>query len=684
MANGEILTLDGLGFYGEDFTQNIWIEAFEAPVPKAKPEWIGAADSEWQALIRSPLHENREITLRLRVKQQATMDLALDQIGAIRDKLRKASLTESGIAMTWAPAASTRTVTFDVLAGEIEGMPITWNGEDAGWFQRRPVVTVKFTAKPYWRGSEYLTSTASSSTPLVTLEVANVPGDIPALGRLIVTDTATQNRRHLEWGLEGQYYNAATSLLIDSDSMTVSGFAGAQASGGGYDPNATGNNVIRATLYSTPLTVCSTGDQSHVGRFRVKARVSPSATPVAVRLAWQVGDGPWSRNPWATLEDATGFHERDLGMIHVPPVTAGTQRWRGQIEAYSTTDGTTVDVDYLVLMPVDAGYGKARATYTATAGVLNGYDRFKATTAGNALNTRSAPVGGAWATSGATTDFVFSDGVTLGPDDVESVQRETTADTAFGRFGLLSATTYTDTEVGVAATYDEITGSANGDLVMGVVSRYVNATNFLRTGLYYDNTARVFKFETRLIAASATVLLKSQDVQGSRARVVLIPAAAAYRIVNIVYATGRFYSALYALEGGGPLVELNGQDSRLATAGTHATGQRGIIDQSAGAATLRRYYGDFYAAVPAPEPMVIFSGRSAQVRHDDTLRLDSGGTIYGRPQSYNGSRLLLPPGTSRVAVKVRRMDIDADQDLNVTDATQIQVGFTPRGLVVPR
>jgi len=680
MATTESWVLDGLTLTGG--TLDILELNIDPPTDRA--EYITAADSEWGALAAVPKHENRKITMRLRVLPQASMNAALDVVGSVRDKLRKATLTDDGVALVWTPANSTRTVTFDVLNGQIPELPVGTSDQARSWFQQRPIFTLELTCKPYARGTEALTSTASSSTPLVTLEVANVPGDVPALGRLIVTDTASQTRRHVEWGLESRYYNSATSLLIDSDSMTTSGFAGAQTTGSGYDPNATGSNVVRATLYSTPLTVCSTGDQSHIGRFRVKARISPSATPVYARLAWQVGDGPWSRNPWDSIETITGFNELDLGLIHIPPVAAGTQRWRGQIEMWSTVDGTTADIDYLILIPADEGYGKARGAYLAQPGVLNGYDRFKNTTAGGTLNARVATVGGTWSSTGATTDFVFADNWPATSGDAESVTRTTGAvDTGIGRTALLP-TSFTDTEVGVAVTYDEVTGTFNDDLQMGVVSRYVDSSNYLRTALTFDTTARIFKFETRLFAVGSTVYVRSIDVQGSAARTVVVPLAFGYRIVNIVYATGRFYSALYTMEGG-LIVDMSGQDSRLATGGTHATGLRGFIDRLGTAgSTTRRFYGDFYAAVPAPEPVVVYSGRNMQVRDDDTVRQDSTGTYTGRPQSYNGTRFLVPPGTSRVAVKARRLDVDVDQDLNVTDATQIQIAYTPRFLVVPR
>ena len=243
--------------------------------PPSRPEWISAADSEGAALVRQPLHENRKITMKLRITPQASMNAALDQLGAIQDKIRKASATVDGIALVWTPANSTRSVTFDVLAGQIQEMPITLSDDGWSWFKQRPIFTIELTAKPYWRGVEVLTSTASSSTPFTTIEVANVPGDVPALGRLIVTDTASQNRRHIEWGLENQYYNSGLSLLIDSDNMVTSGFSGAQATvTGAYDPNATGNNAITISAVSGEVAaVCGTGNQSHIGVYRVKARV---------------------------------------------------------------------------------------------------------------------------------------------------------------------------------------------------------------------------------------------------------------------------------------------------------------------------------------------------------------------------------------------------------------------------
>jgi hypothetical protein len=220
MASEEAFTLDGLALNdGTTFAIDA-SKGVDMTPPKKRTEWIGAADSEAQLLVRDPFYENRTVTIPIVVVQQSTMDLAHDKIALIIDKLQKASKYADGVALTWTPSTGTRTVTFDVLAGEIVGLPVN---EDDGWLSKAPELSITLTCKPYWRGTETLTSTASSSTPFVTQTVTNT-GDVPGLGRLIVTDTATQSRRYVEWGVEGPLtYNASTSLLVDSDTWSRPG-----------------------------------------------------------------------------------------------------------------------------------------------------------------------------------------------------------------------------------------------------------------------------------------------------------------------------------------------------------------------------------------------------------------------------------------------------------------------------
>lgn len=680
MATGELLVLDGLTFSGDDFTQNFTLETFDPGVAKERLEWAQTADSEGAALLRTPQHENAETTMRVRVKQQATMDAALDLIGTLRDKFRKAQITDGGIPLTWTPAGSTRTWTTNVLTGSIDGLPITWSGDDVGWFQRNPVVPVTLTRGPYWTGTEVLTSTATSSTPFVTLEVPNVPGDIPALGRLIVTDSATQARRHVEWGLENQFYNSATSLLMDSDSMVTTGFAGAQGTrAGSYDPDAAGNNVI--TYTTTPVVAAMAGlptTMAHVGTFRVKARVWASDVAAGVRLAWKVGDTRLLTNAFAYAPVANVWTEVDLGVVVIPPVLAGTQRWAGQIECYSAPGGVTVSLDYVTLVPAGEGYGKARGpTMLDTVTTFSAHDEFDQTSGG--LAGKAAPQGGTWAGAGDADDF-FVDATyhTLTRGGVSDIDQYT------GRYATLGATNYTDVLVqadmwrtGVSAYPGPNVGR------QGVLARYVSANTWLWAGLdtLYQPLSQYAVKLIMLSGGAATTLgtfaLPTGEASALGATIRLI--VDAQGVATVFYGS----NATLGVTDRAMRRVIVASHAALATGGALATGKPGVYDVWTGSLALGRSMDNFFVTVPTPN-QVIYSTRNMQVRYDDTIRQDSTGAIYGKPPMYRGTRFLVPPGTSRVLVKARRQDVDKNPDDNVTDSTTIQVAWTPRSLAVPR
>lgn len=648
-----------------------------ADPPRQRAEWITGADVEGSVLLRQPEHEQRVITMKLRVQPQASMDTAFDAVAALVTKLRAASATPAGIALVWTPANSARSRTFDVLAGEVTGLPIDVTGQGRSWLLQRPIIDVSFTCKPYWRGDEVTTSTASTSTPFVTLAVSSVPGDIPALGRIIVTDTASQSRRHVEWGLEGpDTYNASTSLLVDSDDMVTSGFAGAQATTSGmYDPNASGNNSVSATLYSTPIAICGLGDLSHVGLFRVKARVLATVGPAGtsgcyLRLAWRAGDDPYSANEWTTDAVPGYLEEIDLGLISIRAVASGTQRWNGRIEGYTTVAGSVIKIDYLILVPVTDGYGVARATYVYRAGVVVGQDSFTSTTATSALNTRVAPSGGTWATSGSTTDFAFADDLSD-----EQIKRSTSAD-AGPRWAVLGSTAYTDMQVDVLL---QRTGfNLTSTLEQGLIARWVDSSNYLRVVAVRDSAGtRTFSIIKRIAGVDTTLATTTLPTTAW--------ISSTYSAVRlIVFASGRAIAQMTDATGVTAMAALDTSDSTLASGGTLDDGKPGIYDFNGGSNSVTRYYDNFIVSTPAAEPIVLYSGRTLEVRSDKVIRQDSTGVYTGQPQSYEGTYARIPVGTSRLLVKARRNDIQVAADDQVTDATQIQVAYTPRGLVVPR
>jgi hypothetical protein len=667
----ESWTLDGLPLSSGAFD----LIELTADPPKQRPNWITAADSEAAALFRQPLHENRTITMKLKVRPQVSMDTALDRAGALVDKLYKASSTSSGISLVWTPNDSARSVTFTVLAGEIAGLPIGLTDEGYLWVLRQPVVAITLTCQPYWFGVEVLTSTNSSSTPFNAFEIAGVTGDIPALGRLIITDTATQSRRHVEWGLEGPLtYNNATSLLVDSDNMVVTGFSGVQAvTTGAYDPNAAGNNSITLTPIAGATTaMAGTGDPlSHVGVFRVKARVQSGSLSNLFRLSWKAGDGPTNHNTWATPISTAGWIELDLGTITVPASTLGTQRWTGRVEVFGAATPGTVALDYLILVPQADGYGKARGAWSYSSGVVVAYDTFTGTTAGGGLNTRVAPLGGTWATSGDATDFVFSDNF-LGTDAVESLSRTVAVSETTGRFAILGSTNYTDSQIDARAHF--FTYNAE----MSLILRWVDSSNFLRLRVKPGTTINVSVVLEQVIAGTPTTLATLPAGQLAN----FVPLTFRFRL--IAYSSGTAIATTFSDDGGTTFGLAVASSTAIATGGTLATGKPGINTRNTSAINAVHSWDDIQVSTPVAEPIALYSGRSMQVRYDDTLRQDSTGTYYGRPPSYRGARFLVPVGTSRVLVKARRNDVDAALDDQVTDALQVQVGWTARGLAVPR
>lgn len=512
-----------------------------------------------------------------------------------------------------------------------------------------------------------------------TLEITGVPGDVPALAELIVTDNATDPFRHVEWGLEGPLtYNSGTTLGIDSDNLVTTGFSGTTGTRtGAYDPNSTGPSVVTGTVIGSASAICGTGTLAHVGVFRVRARVWTASAAVELRFVWRNASGNLNHNPWAAPALTGYWASVDLGTITLPTALAGTQAWDGRIEAI-TTDGSTaaVDVDFIRLTPASDGYGLARAPYAFAPGAIVGYDAFVGTTAGAALGTRAAPLGGSWATSGSTTDFVFQDNLLQGSpaDGIESIERTTIAVETTGRFAVLGTATFTDVEVDVR----NWTSAAN--LESGLLARWTDASNHVR--LRVPNTQTLSsgtKVETfyveQLVAGVVTVI-----AQGTWTRTF----GNKYRLRLVVFASGRAIGQVLD-DAGTLLASTEGSSSALATGGTLATGKVGVWDRATNASSggTRRYSG-FAVAIPPPEPIVTYPSKTLQVRYDDTIRDDSTGTYMSRPPAYRGSRCVIPVGTSRVAVWTHPNDLDVAAWEPAAVSTSVQVAYTMRGLAVPR
>jgi hypothetical protein len=504
-----------------------------------------------------------------------------------------------------------------------------------------------------------------SSTPLLTVTLPGVPGDVDAEARLIVTDRANQPRRFVEWGAQQRYYQGL-ALQIDSGSLVTTNFAGSSVGGLAFGYNA---NAITATLTATPVVVCSTGQQSHGGAFRVVARMVVTQDDVRVRLSWQESSGRLQANDWATpvasgpaAGTSTPQVEADLGVISISPTNV-SQGWLGQIEAFSPS-GASIYIDYLLLIPADAGYAKAAFSQPFEA-VRTFAARDDFTQSAGALNGKTASVGGTWATSGTGADFaVEATGHTL--------QRTSVSDGNNTKQALLGSTSFAATLL----QYDFMLSATDPLFAFGSRVRYVDASNFMQIAFYFSDPTYPLLIQATCTVAGVTV--NPQPSVKLRTPLVLNR----WYTTRLVIDPGGSFTMWLFQTGQQPERVFDGSHPSLATGGALASGKVGLADDNDSAVAITRSFDNFIAAVPLVDE-VVFPGRQMEFRPDGAIRQDGAGA-WG-PFTNRGGNFMVPAAgaegrPARVAVRGRRNNPEEVAVLNVTDKLQAQVALTPRYL----
>jgi hypothetical protein len=535
----------------------------------------------------------------------------------------------------------------------------------------------EFECKPYGRLAPRSVSFAGGalSGPVDYIDLPDVPGHVDALGVLELTDTSSRDRDHVEYGLEMDGYDstAATDLVLSQPDLNVTGLSGASSAGQTGDFST---NVWRATLFTSPLAVCSTGTQTHQGKRRVRARFHssvPDGDKVYARLAWRVSDGPWERNGWVSVV-ANKHSEPSLGSIYVPL----GETWEGRIEAKATSNATaTIDVDVIFPMPAERWGVSRRLVKEQTTSVLSGYDTFLH--AAGDLTGKVMPLGGTWAEAGDAVGLVLD----TANDWVTRTEVSDGAALTNGHFALAGATDYTATSVEVAAN----TNTFDNAHKLGVVARYVDSSNFVVAYFQPTTTNHAAIYAYKVIAGAAT-MLGGVDAYGFYAD--------RWRKIRLeVDAVGQWSVAVSTslpVESNGDFGTfyqvLSGQDSAVDAL---AAGQAGIFDHNTTATASFRGYDEFMlSAPPAGETLgAMFSGQSMRFSHDRAERENSAGTRWGAAPNFIGQHLLIPPAgrgdrTSRIAVLSRRYDIDGGQPSDgLSDAMTATLTVTPRVLLLP-
>lgn len=226
----------------------------------------------------------------------------------------------------------------------------------------------EFTTLPYGLLDEVtVVSNANGTSPLVEFDIPELDGSVDALGKVLVTDTASQARHHVEGGMESYYYDPDNpwELLLDHTEQSALESASSTTRAASFS-----TNIFRQTVTTGQGIAFALG--SHVGRFHVKARVY--ATLAAdLRLGYAIrGNSPRYKD-WQSVPVTGAWAEVDLGIVNIDP----PRIYSGQSVSFSvygrrtTGSATTVDLDWIKIIPAER-YFKAHGSVGSVATVRSG------------------------------------------------------------------------------------------------------------------------------------------------------------------------------------------------------------------------------------------------------------------------------------------------------------------------
>jgi hypothetical protein len=314
-----------------------------------------------------------------------------------------------------------------------------------------------------------------------------------------------------------------------------------------------------------------------------------------------------------------------------------------------------------------SGYGIARGLQSNEATQLLAYDEFNQS-AGNLDTPKALTLGGNW----AEASKVGANGFVIDATNHQAQRSAVSdADLNSGCYAIAGVTEYTTAIVEATVATSAKPVLPTEQMRLGVFARYSSPENWLmaavQTATGKSNQRLVV---TKRVAGVVTVLAESEN--GLKGKPV-----GSTKIELQVAADGTWR----AKAPGFP--ELSGQDVALATGGTLAKGKVGFYDAWTAATANTRTVDSFSVMAAVVAGRVCFASRKAEVRWDTTIRQDSTGTYYGPPSSYRGARFLVPPGSSRLALKMRRNDVKQEPDANVTDKHEVEVKVAER-VLAPR
>jgi hypothetical protein len=656
---------------------------------QAKPKWAENPNSSSVILVEEPQFSPSTFELTVRVVPAKDTDAALAAIGTLMDKLQSCARTEEGVETLWTPNEASTTYTAYTQLGELLEVPITVDGDLAGWFVEAPLLKIKLTNRPFLYGEERVVlAPVESSLPFQTAFIKGIKGDVPAEGRMVIRDKATKVRRYAEWGQDAVLSEAENpTAQIKADNLVATGFAGELATRTGtYSTKA-----MKASLVATPVTICSTANIANIGSYKLKLRVEATGGAAQIRAAYRVGEGPLTTLSWVEVPGLEDWFEIDLREMFIEAAEKGEQVTQILLQGKSA-EGSTVYLDILDFFPTRR-YGVARGPAVVnTPSSLNAYDTFKQT-AGN-LAGKVAEIGGTWAGAGDADDFTLNTGFAV-------AQRTALSDAAgVPRYALLGTNEYSDiyARIVVRSTNPYVVGQ--GVAGLGLMLRYVDTNNWARlyikaTGIHVihenPNITEMFwrGFFQKKVAGVLTTYPGSSgfgSVGPNGGYDEIFMALSTEWTPETLLQAMILSDGTFAVGAKGETY-LTGNDPVFATGGALAKGKIGFVDEKTSTAAETRYYDAFVAWQPQLG-IVCNSGKTLEVRPATAEREDPTGKFWSPVPEYRGSDFYLDPAgkeglINKLAVKMRRADIRVEPTEALTDKQSLEVLARER-FIVPR
>jgi hypothetical protein len=648
------------------------------PITADENTFAESADSEGRRRVRSrPTNPVGSFTLNVR-GEYLTPDGFWDELSGLQDLIAAAHREKGTLTYTPSDGAA---VTYQLEAVALKELP------QFDYLTKQRIalgIVIEFECQPYGLLEAYTAVTGEViSGPIDTMDVPDIPGHVDALATLTLTDTVGggQARHLVEVGWEGGIADPGSEppVVIDSDSMSfVSGGAiSGQARSGAYDPNASGNSVIRYTTIAAMTVKVATWTTTLKGLRRVNVRLyhdGSTSTQAKVRLGWKVSDGPTNYESWQNLSLTAGFLDVPLGLVNLVETPEGTHSVTMWLEAQHPQTGKVIEVDAAFILPgknfIQIRAGEATADQQPVA-----FDSFDTYAGGLNLATRAAPLGGTWqAPVGDATDWLTSD--TQGGVRRQAIAADTGTITSAGSgfAGIISRLSASaGVAIGAVGRVEAYVSTITSTARVGVVMRYLDNNNFL-VGFKTLTGLAVYK----VIGGNPTLILSS--VASSYVGTIALEVDSAGRV------------ALYhSPSAGTPALEgVSAPQTELATGGTigvAAADEFGIFGYSSGTSDEVFVY-NFKAEPASSVHPAINAGQSLKLRHDSVLTENAGGTAFGRAPNVHGNHLRLPPATlndfqTRLVIRARRLDTtQVLTDDGIADTLSADLTIQPRVLLL--